>query len=480
VLSTGISKKSNTMNIPIIRPLHSKWLLAFFGLTLCLITQAQGLQDSLRRDDEDIVSAIAPYPAEVREAILNVSQYPQYLVKLERLQARTSQSFQDLVSRYPQAVQEKFYDLSRYPTLVSQLTGGSNPKSPEQLKAILNDYPPEVATNVNALYPSHQADLQAIDRSYQQSQEAMLSTIQSLPRQAQEDFKTVLGMPAVMNLLTDRIDLTVSLGEAFKNNPQEVRQSLESLHSQLSAQSAKDLEDYKKKAENDPALQEEMRKSSQEFADSYAGTDQGQQPIINNYYNSDPYPYWFGYPYWYPSPMWYPSPLYYHTGFYFGPGGNMVVVGLPSYAYSNWFFNYGYRRYPHMYGWYNGYYNVHRGYGSNMNVYRGYNSVARDHYNHINNNNGYSNPSNNRSRETGAPRSSQGSVNNNRGAQNHSQDFRNSINQRGTNFNSQHFNNFNSHQFHQQSWRGVGGGGMQRGGGGQGGRSGGGGGRRGR
>lgn len=464
MVGTSIVKNSNTMNISIFRWRQSKWLFSFFGLTLCSMTHAQGLQDSLRHDDDDIVSAIAPYPAEVREAILDVSQYPQYLVKLERLQARTSQSFQDLVSRYPQEVQEKFYDLSRYPILVSQLTSGGNPKNAEQLKAIFSDYPQEVATNANALYPSHLSDLQAIDRSFQQSQEVMLSIIQSLPRQAQQDFKTVIGTPAVMNLLTDRIDLTVSLGEAFKDNPQKVRQSLESLHSQLSAQSAKDLEDYRKKAENDPALQEEMRKSSQEFADSYSGTDQGQQPIINNYYNSDPYPYWFGYPYWYPSPMWYPSPLYYHTGFYFGTGGNMVVVGLPSYAYSSWFFNYGYRRYPRMYGWYNGYYNVHRGYGSNMNVYRGYNSVARDHYNHNNDNGAYTNPSTNRTRETGTPRPSQGSVNNNRGSQNRSQDFRNSINQRGTNFNTQHFNNFNSQQFHQQGWRGVGGAGMQRGG----------------
>jgi len=55
-----------------------------------------------------------------------------------------------------------------------------------------------------------------MNQNYQQSQEALQSTIQSLPVQSQENFKKVVSMPDVMNLLTDHIDLTVSLGEAYK------------------------------------------------------------------------------------------------------------------------------------------------------------------------------------------------------------------------------------------------------------------------
>jgi len=482
------------------RLILNKLLFAVSGLSLCLSSQGQGLQDSLKRDEDDIVSSIAPYPADVREAILDISQYPQVLVKIERLQARTSQSFQDLIAAYPREVQEKFYDLSRYPDLVNQLA--SSGKSSDDVKSILSAYPQEVGISVRDLYPSHLAELESMNRSYQQSQEALQATIKPLPEQAQVDFNKVIGMPDVMNLLTDRIDLTVSLGEAYKNNPQEVRQNLASLNGQISEQNAKDLDDYKKQVASDPQLQEEMKKSSQDFANNYSETDDGSPSVVNNYYNSNPYPYWFGYPFWYPSPIWFPQPLYYHTGFYLGAGGNMVIVGLPSYAYSNWFFTSGYRNYPRIYGRYNAYYDVHRNYRTNINVYRGYNTAVREHFSgvhatyenggahnrgrsttsqpsgqgSVNLNRGRSTTSQpseqgavntNRDRTTTSQPSGQGIVNTNRATQNtgtstRSQNFRNSINYKGSNLNTQPLNNFNSQQYHQQSWQGVGGARTQR------------------
>ncbi|HMI65545.1 MAG TPA: hypothetical protein VK517_05890 [Cyclobacteriaceae bacterium] len=482
------------------RLIFNKLLFVVPGLSFCLSLQGQGLQDSLKRDEDDIVSSIAPYPADVREAILDISQYPQVLVKIERLQARTSQSFQDLIAAYPREVQENFYDLSRYPDLVSQLA--SSRKSADEVRSILSAYPQEVGVSVRDLYPSHLAELESMNRSYQQSQEALQATIRPLPEQAQADFNKVIGMPDVMNLLTDRIDLTVSLGEAYKSNPQAVRQNLASLNGQISEQNAKDLDDYKKQVASDPQLQEEMKKSSQDFANNYAETDDDSPTVVNNYYNSNPYPYWFGYPFWYPSPIWFPQPLYYHTGFYLGAGGNMVIVGLPSYAYSNWFFNSGYRTYPRIYQRYNAYYDVHRNYRTNINVYRGYNSAVHEHFSHVNNNYGNSTAPNrgrsttsqpsgqgagntNRGRSTRSQPSEQGAVNTNRNGsttpqlsgqgtintnrptQNtttstRSENFRNSINYKGSNLNTQPLNNFNSQQYHQQSWQGVGGARTQR------------------
>jgi hypothetical protein len=401
------------------------------------------------------VSSIAPYSANVRNAILNVSVYPQKIVKIERLQARSSQAFQDVVSPYPREEQEKFYDLARYPELISQLVSDS--KTPDQVRSILSSYPKELATIVSDLYPSHESDLRKINNSYQQSQEALQGVIKSLPENVQQDFKTVIGMPDVMNLLTDRIDLTVSLGEAYKNNPEEVKQSLNTRSNEITSQNAKDLDDYKNKVANDPELQAEMKKSAEDFASNYSETDSGSPQVVNNYYSSNPYPYWFGYPYWYPSPIWYPQPLYYHTGFYLGAGGSMVIVGLPSYGYSNWFFNYGYRRYPRMYGRYNEYYSIHRNYNYNINVYHGYNSSVRQHFNNVNNI-GRGGREMNRGNFGSSQR---GAISNAGGRQNagsRTQNFNNSIQYRGTNFNNQHINNFHAQQFHQQSWQGVGGG----------------------
>lgn len=441
-----------------------RWITAI-SFFIAFAASGQGMQDSLRHDDDDIVSSIAPYSSDVRDAILDVSQYPQKLVKIERMQARTSQSFQDLVEKYPRDVQEKLYDLARYPELINRLTETGNAKSNDELNSILASYPKEVASDVHDLYPSHFSDLKLMNNTYQQSDETMASILDKLPSQTQENFKKIIGMPDVMNILTDRIDLTVSLGEAYKNDPEGVRQNLATLNSQVTAQNAKDLDDYKQQVAKDPALQEEMKKSSQDFANSYSETDDGNPPIVNNYYTTNPYPYWFGYPYWYPSPVWYPRPLYYHTGFYLGAGGNVVVVGLPSYAYSNWFFGYGYRRYPRLYGRYNAYYNYH--YRPNVNVYRGYNTAVRDHFNHVNNigNQPRGRATGNTTYNPQSRPAATGRYNNTNGASrsapslgNRSQNFRNSGNNPGSSFNSQRFNNFQSQQFHQQNWGGMRGG----------------------
>jgi hypothetical protein len=342
-----------------------------------------------------------------------------------------------------------------------------------------------------------------MNATYKDSEKTMNSVVGSLPDQTQRDFKKVVAMPDVMNLLTDRIDLTVSLGEAYKNDPQGVRQNLDSLNEKLTAQNDKDLQDYKDKVASDPQLQEEMKKSAQDFAGNYdevsasGYTDASAAPaattqptVVNNYYTdpyANPYPYWFGYPYWYSSPMWYPRPLYYQTGFYIGAGGGLVVVGMPSYAYSNWFFTYGYRRYPRLYSHYNVYYNVHRTNITRVNVYRGFNTSARDHFyrvNHIDNRNvnrgretRVSNPPVTR-QNTSTPRSNNAT---------RTEGFRNSINYRGSNFNSGAVRNFHAQEYHQQAWHSVGGGARMGGGGaphssgfGGGGHAGGGGGRRGR
>jgi hypothetical protein len=79
---------------------------------------------------------------------------------------------------------------------------------------------------------------------------------------------------------------------------------------------------------------------------------------------------------------------------------------------------------------------------------------VRQHFNgvnHLGNTNGRTRPT---------QQSNIGRQNN--GLGNRSENFRNSINYRGGNFNNQRLNNFNSQQYHQQRWQGVGGSGMQR------------------
>ncbi len=162
----------------------------------------------------------------------------------------------------------------------------------------------------------------------------------------------------------------------------------------LNNQQRKDLAAYKKEVENNPEMQQELKSAADRFStsttqndspvDSYLdnqpATYANSAPMVNNYYSYNPYPYWFSYPYWYNTPIWYPVPYYYNTGFYYGRGGRIVIWGFPSFAYSSWFFNFGYRHYPHLYSHYNVYY--HGGYASagRRGGYTGYHSSRTNHY----------------------------------------------------------------------------------------------------
>ncbi|HEY5744730.1 MAG TPA: hypothetical protein VIU12_01530 [Chryseolinea sp.] len=419
---------------------------------------AQGMVDSLSQDESQIISAIAPYSSDMRAAILNVAQYPQVLVKLERVQARTSQSFQDLIASYPREEQEKFYQVTRFPDLTNTLTTG-NRKSVEEVKALMKDYPENIQQQILAVYQDHFNDLVKINDIYQSSQATVAKLTAKYPAQVQEDFKKVIETPDVMNLLTDHIDLTVSLGESYKNDPGAVTQQLDDLNKQLTSQDAKDLQDYKDAVAKDPKLQTEMKTAAGEFAQQYDQDDTNPTYVANNTYDNYPYPYWYGYPYWYTSPMWYPTPFYYQTGFYYGPGGGLVVVGLPSRFYANWFFGYGYHHYPGLYNHYNAYYNVHRTDIIRRNVFRGFNNAAYSHFS------GSSRPAvtGGRNRPTAPAASHQNArvVSPARSSSHVSQ-----MNVRPGNFNTRGYEHFNASSFHSSGWQGVRGGGSFNGGGG--------------
>ena len=417
-----------------------EWILAGVILVMFQSSFAQELMDSLSQDENKIISSIAPYAADMRTAILNVSEYPQVLVKLERTQARTSQSFQDLISSYPRTEQEKFYEVVRFPELTKQLVDHGK-QNTEEAKALIKDYPEGAQQPILDIYRDHFDDLARINSIYQSSQNTLEKITATYPSALQEDFKKVIASPDVMNLLTDNIDLTVSLGESYKADPNGVTQYLDSLNGQLAEQNTKDLDVYKHAVETDPKLQAEMKSAADEFAAQYDQQDTNPAYLNNNYYGSAPYPYWFGYPYWYGSPLWYPMPFYYHTGFYLGLNGGLIVTGLPSFAYTNWFFGHGYySRYPMLYHHYNTYYNVHRNNIANVNVYRGFNGAVRNHFS----------PAYRSGGSTGRNRSFHGGT---RSVENRTGNFNTRSNQLNIKPGNNSFNHFNANSFHSMGWQ---------------------------
>lgn len=461
-------------------------LFSFLILSQAGSLSAQSYTDSLQQDDQDIISSIAPYSPEVRSAILDVAQYPQALVKIERVQSRSSQSFQDLIASYPRDEQEKFYEVSRFPDVLNKVIAAN--AGPSEIKSIVKDLPAGTQTSFTDLNSNRHDDLVKMNNIYQSSETALQKILSSYPENVKSEFRKVIGMPDVMNLLTNNIGLTVELGEAYKADPGMVNHQLDSTSTALAQQSSQDLAAYKKDVDSNPELQQEMRNAATDFSTSNSQPDNPTY-VTNNYYDNTPYPYWFSYPYWYSVPMWYPRPMYYYTGFYYGAGGRIVVTGFPSRIYSNWFFGFGYRHYPNLYRHYGNYYSLHRTNIRNVNIYRGFNDASYRHFNR----GGFYNGGRTRTPVS----SSQNRVRNNAnwGTVRMNQMHPN-------NFNNRSFDHFHANSFHSMGWQHVssprtsggsrvgggvsrssmshGGGGMSRGGGGGMSHGGGGGGRRGR
>src|SRR6185295_13141655 len=99
-------------------------------------------------DDDQIMATIAKYPADMRTAILEVAQYPKVLVKLEKVQAKSSQAFQDLVEPLSRTEQEKLYQASRFPETVSQLVMAGK-DHPSRIQPVIKDFPSELQQQIS-------------------------------------------------------------------------------------------------------------------------------------------------------------------------------------------------------------------------------------------------------------------------------------------------------------------------------------------
>ena len=343
--------------------LKSFLLLALSGGALLLSAQGgQSLLAQLAEEEKDAVNALAMYPEDTRLAILESSKYPEALIKMQRLQTQTSASFQALLADYPQSVQEVIWDVTRYPGLVARLVvEGQGARA--AILAILEDYPEAAKDNALSAGMQYLPLLEDIHELDQSADAAFSALLRDYPPAVQDALNTLLGLPEVLTILTDNIELTLLVGDLYRRDPALVLHTADSLSLEVARQNARELEGWKAELDNNPEAARELAASAEEFAAEYGYDDEyydypdddvyydegvRTEVVEHHYYYH--YPYWFGYPYWYTYPRWRPYPYWYDWGFYFGPGRTIVVLHLPSYYFTNWYFYYPYHhyRYAHL------------------------------------------------------------------------------------------------------------------------------------
>lgn len=340
--------------------------------------------------DQGIAASIAPYDADVRQAILQVSQYPQVLEQLQKNQAQSVAAFQQTIQGFRQKKQEWFYTLTRYPDLLHTLATAPAKQSQDAIYKLLPNQNADLQEAAWKLYKHEKEDLVKVDNLNISAHQNFDRTIQGLDPATVAAFKRLSTLPDVLTLLTNNIDLTTRLGQHYKSDPAQLNSRLAALHDSLNVQDQYEMSTFKKQMESDPEATQELGEAAKEYAEENGYNLPAQQsydPNNDNYY-ANPYSYWFGYPSWYATPLWYPGSLGYESGFYMGVGG-FGFYGFPSYGFSAWFFNGGYyNRYPHLYRQFGNYYRSNISENRYMGgVNHGFMRVAGSHYNPSGSNN---------------------------------------------------------------------------------------------
>jgi len=338
------------------------------------------LEKEIKKDPQDMDKLLS-YSADIREAMLEASLYPQTISQLTTIQEKARRNFRKSISMSPRKDQEKIYELTRYPTLMKKLVDDGK-LSKKSIKEVSEGYPEDIQKIALDLGRKNYDQIKAIQSIHDWAEQQFERITRSLPLPAQTAFGKLIKTPEVLSTLSQNMTLTQSLGTAYKEDASGVVSYLDTRSEKIQKENAEATAEWERELEKNPKALEEMQKAGKVYAKEQ-GLDIYEVPAntdVNTVYvNINPYPYWFGYPYWYPYAYWRPYPYWYSLGFYWGIGGGLFYWGYPSYGYASWYYGSfgGYYRYPYLSRYY---YRNYRRHGYRYGYGSGYRSGHRSGY----------------------------------------------------------------------------------------------------
>lgn len=359
-------------------------MAAFCLLLGTFVTQAQtdiALLRDLAEENKKSVDALVLYPPETRLAILEATQYPEVLIKMQGMREKTSAAFRNLIEDFPRSTQTVFYDLNRYPGLVASLVEQRN--QPAALRKALEALPEEKREEAYGVVSRQMPTLGQIYDLNQTTARAFQRLVSGYSAPAKQAFEQLLGLPEVIDLLNEDLRFTILVGETYRDNPAWVIREMDSLNLAVARSNAEELDNWKSTLENDPAAKAELEAAANEYATEYGyqtadydGDDlyyegdyynQVNPVIVHHYYT--PYPYWYGYPWWDPYPRWRPYPWWWDWGYQFHTQ-TVVIVYMPSYHFMHWYFDrpQHHHHYNHLSTHFVNHYYGHRNSGTTISI----------------------------------------------------------------------------------------------------------------
>lgn len=257
--------------------------------------------------------AIAQYPAEVREAVCVVAGRPELLVKLASIQHQSSADFTDLLDPYGRRDQEALWDLARFPGLMEKLAAG-DAADEAQLDEVLAEYPAQIGPPARRFARREHEVLVEIAQLHRRTEARFDNLLSPYPPQIQDQARLLLQYPELLSQLGTDLDQIILLGDAYRQDPDQVRQQLAQLHLERAGSTRPDRPDPRR-AEVFPAPRTRAERYDYDLnnLDEPADGDAQVEVVYHRSYYDYPYPYWFGYPRWYGPAGWYAGFNWYLT-----------------------------------------------------------------------------------------------------------------------------------------------------------------------
>lgn len=241
-------------------------LIASFLCAPLAVPSIVSAQSNRLETVKGITASIAPYDANVRQAILEASQYPPILVQLQKSQDQTVRSFQRMIGKFRRQKQEWFYTLTRYPDLMHRLANLPDRQTESDIYKLLPNQDPALQEAAWKLYKNEKKNLVKLDAIQTSANHDLEMSIAHLDDPGREAFHKLQTLPDVLTLLTNNIGLTTQLGDHYRKNPSQVTNQLTALHDDLEVQNEQDVAAFKKQMESDPKAMEELRQAGNDYS----------------------------------------------------------------------------------------------------------------------------------------------------------------------------------------------------------------------
>ncbi len=310
----------------------------------------------LTAEEKEVVRALALYPGNVREAILEATLRPDLIAALNDIATQSRQDFRALVGDLPRDSQALVWEVVRYPAMLDSLVALGPSPSEDAVRAAIATQPADAQESL-LLLMAQEPDLaeQAHDVRLQAEQRTS-DLLSREPLQVESAFRIVLEQPEALSKMSERPDLVARIAEVYRRDPALVLSRLEEIAQEIDANYEASVQAWAQQLEANPAAAEELVEASRLYAEenglpppAQEASDPTTEVSVDDAIVAAapgegvegeelvPYPYYYG-----PPPgqeAYYPYQPQDSAGFYLNELGELVVVSLMTYAFVDWLFD---------------------------------------------------------------------------------------------------------------------------------------------